>query len=167
MHSEGKTVIKGAPNFSSRNPSLACICLTLTLTLFPVITRGNDAVLQLYHSLNQWGSTNVWLVSIHSLTNAPKWTFGKEPPLSVSKAIRIAKAYLVTGTNEVYWIEDIRLTPVGPTSESGIYYYNILFGGTSYVGHCQRCILLMDGTIVHPRILGAKSRDYSPWAFDE
>lgn len=131
------------------------------------VVKANNV--ELYYHVNQWGSTNVWFTSQYALTNAPKWKAGEEePPLSLGKAIDIAKKQMVYPEGKgVYWIEEIAVTPFAPTSDTGIYYYNIVFGGVSYVGHLRRCIMLMDGTIVQPQILGVKSKHYDPSSFDE
>ena len=93
---------------------------------------------------------------------------GEEPPLSPGKALKIAKYWITGGKDYHVWVMDISITPFGATSGKGIYYYNILFGGASYVGHLNRCIILMDGTIIQPELLGVrKSYHYDPWSFDE
>lgn len=89
-----------------------------------------------------------------------------EPPLSVGRAIKIAQEHLVGGTNG-YWIQEIKLTPVAPMSQTDIYYYNILLGGVSCVGHYRRCIILMDGSVVEPQKLGSKVKHHDPADFDE
>lgn len=149
--------------------SYLVLYLNFLAIFLPAVAFSQDDNVQLYHHVNQWGGTNIWLVSLRSLTNAPKWMGEKEPPLSVGQAVKIATKQLVLrASNQTYWIEDIRLTPFAPTSHTGIYYYNIVIGGTSFVGHSQRCIILMNGTVVQPEILGAKpQKKYEPWEFDE
>ena len=129
---------------------------------------GQDYKIEIYGHENQWGNTNIWLVSKRVLLNAPHWKAGKEPPLSPGKAIKIARKWIFAkGAYPDFWIEDIELKPFAPTSRTGIYFYNILIGGAGLVGHVQRCIILMDGTIVEPEILGSKSTHYQSWDFDE
>ena len=150
------------------------VYITLIWTFFIKAALGQvDAekanYIELYHHVNQWGSTNVWFASQYTLTHTPKWKAGEEePPLSLGKAIDIARKHLAYPDGKgAYWIQEIAVTPFAPTSNTGIYYYNIVLGGTSYVGHWNRCIILMDGTIVQPQILGSKSTHYDPSNFDE
>jgi hypothetical protein len=134
------------------------------------IAYGQSDMIELFEHENQWGSTNIWLISFHAVTNQPIWKARKEPPLLPGKAINIAKKWIISqGGSKDLWIDDITLSPVFRTSEtfSGIYYYNIRFGDAGLVGHYQRCIILMDGTIVKPELLGMKMNHNDPWDFDE
>ena len=97
--------------------------------------------------------------------------FSKNPPLSLDQAVKIAERRMVPkGAEKTAWIVEIIVKPFSPAGDrkyGGIYYYNILFGGIGLVGHYERCIILMDGTVVEPELLGAKRQHYNPWDFDE
>lgn len=138
----------------------------LATALFTHAASGQDDGFVFYRHINQWERTNVWFISYERLTNAPKWKGQGEPPLSVSRALNIAEKHVGACTNNSCVVE-ISLTPFCPMTDAGIYYYNILLGGMSYVGHLRRCIILMDGSVVEPQILGSKSKHYGPASFDE
>jgi hypothetical protein len=138
--------------------------------LFSHTAFCHDDGFEIYRHINQWEQTNIWRISVQRLTNAPVWKGQEEPPLSIGRALKIAETHIAMANKATHgscWVMEINLTQVAPMSNTGIYYYNILLGGVSYVGHFRRCIILMDGSIVEPQILGSKSNHYDPWNFDE
>jgi hypothetical protein len=144
-------------------------CLILSF-FFSGIAFGHDFTAVLYSHETQGGFTNIWRVSSDVLAKAPIWKAGGEPPLSPGKAVAIAKAHIIAaGGNKDLWVADMALNPVFPGSKEyeGVYYYNICFGGGSCVGHFQRCILLMDGTIIEPEWEGSKPTIITPGDYDE
>lgn len=126
--------------------------------------------IELFRHETQGGHTNVWYASSDALKKMPLWTVGSEPPLSLGRAVEIAKTRIISeGGDTNLWIDSITVCPVFPGYKEyeGVYYYNIRCGGASYLGHFSRCIILMSGTIVEPTWLGTRPKSNSPWANDE
>jgi hypothetical protein len=127
-------------------------------------TIAADSEVELFTHPNNGGlETNVWIVPLATLDIAPKWKMGEgEPPLSVGKAITLARKWLISkGCDTNAWVAELTIRPVAPQSQKyqRICYYNILFGGVGFFGHFKRCIVLMDGTIVEPQWLKGYPKD--------
>ena len=148
----------------------AFYCSALLALALTAIAR-EDFKLTLYEH-QSYGGTNVWLVAKSRLDKLPSWKFGDgEPPLPVGKAAATAKAWLVSrGCSTNSCVVEVTIRPVSPYEGEfqGICYYNFLFGNVGLVGHYQRCLVLMDGTIVEPGWLGTPPKNISDYAqYDE
>lgn len=131
---------------------------------------GQQFTVEIYRHEVQGGHTNVWRVSSAMLANVPQWKLGTEPPLSLAQAIEIARTNVLFGEgNTNLWIAEIAVRPVFPGAGTfgNVYYYNIRFGGASYIGHYRRCIVLMDGTVVKPDWFGTKPKTIGSWSYYE
>jgi hypothetical protein len=141
------------------------------LLFFACCCQAEDVKLPLFRHSTQSELTNVWSVSFERLRKTPQWKSGEsEPPLSVGKAVMLAKAWCVSkGCSPELWVEEIEFRPVFQTGGEFkfTYYYNILFGNVTYYGHYRRCIVLMDGTVVEPDWLGEKPKNQSDLLRDE
>jgi hypothetical protein len=148
------------------------ICFLFLTIFFGNVCRAKDATIQLFINENNGGGlTNVWRVSFDRLNKTPLWHIGQEePPLSLKKAITIAKAWIVSqDCSADSCVFEIVVRPVDP--DGGMYqhicYYNILFGHVGLVGHYRRCIVLMDGTVVKPEWLGRAPKHDATYYRDE
>jgi hypothetical protein len=115
--------------------------------------------------------TNVWSVFQSRIDKLPPWKFGDgEPPLSLGKAVTIAKAWIVSkGCSQDSCVEEATVRPIYP--EAGKYqkicYYNISFCNVGLVGHHRRCLVLMDGTVVEPDWPGVRPKNVSDYDSDD
>jgi hypothetical protein len=131
----------------------------------------SDCVNLYAHVTNTGGETNVWRVSMGTIKQIPLWKMDDgKPPLSMEKAIKTAKAWVISrGCERGCWVADVEICPVFATSgRAQPCYYNVLFGGVGIFGHFRRCIVLMDGTVVEPVWLYRRAPDPSEsYYFDE
>src|ERR1700679_2741217 len=74
-----------------------CFSLLISITFLAGIAHGQDRKLELCEYRNQWGSTNLWIVSLSRLTNAPRWRAGTEPPLSLGDSAKIGLKWVSDG----------------------------------------------------------------------
>lgn len=143
----------------------------MALLNHPERCLAHETKIIIYSHENQWLATNIWRVSEAALKKLPLWNPEEgPPPLPINKAVKLAKAWLISrGADTNLWLYYIKIRPIGPGQYEyrDTYFYNIYFGGVGIVGHYQRCIILMDGTIVDPEWLDAKPRKKSPWNYDE
>jgi hypothetical protein len=154
---------------------LVIVSTLLQFSFFLSTCYGDGFKLELYrHETNAAELnhiTNVWSVSTESLDKVPSWAMGDgEPPLPLGKAIELARAWIVSkGCQTNSWVREVVVRPVYP--DGGKYkhicYYNILFGGVGLYGHFRRCIILMDGTIVEPELVGGVPKHFSYYFYDE
>jgi len=154
---------------------LAIVCALIQSSFFLSNCHADDSKVELYrHATNAADLnhlTNVWSVSMEVLEKAPSWKMGDgEPPVPLGKAIVLAKAWIVSkGCETNSWVREVVVHPVYPIGEkySHMCYYNILFGGVGIYGHYRRCIILMDGTIVEPELVGGVPSHFSYDYYDE
>jgi len=147
-------------------------CIFIFTLFFTSHSFGQDAKLQIYVHEARGGYTNIWRVSLSRIQATPWWKVGEKPPLSLDKAIEIAKTNVLDGgESKDFWIDDVDIHPVifGFKEKKGqsVYFYNICFSGPSFAGYRRRCIVLMDGTVVQPEWLGTGPKDVSWSSYDE
>jgi hypothetical protein len=103
------------------------------------------------------GGTNQWWFPNSCLQQLPKWHPEKsEPPISQTKALKIARNWLafkgVSGTYDVDYIL-LRTVGTGVDERRFNFYYRIGFGNVNaYLNH-MTCMVLMDGTILEPELV--------------
>jgi len=105
-----------------------------------------------------------WFLSTNRCSKLPAWhPEKKDPPLSVKKAIRIAKSWLVKKGLGGGQIELILLRPVNRTDDGpyrSTFFYVIEFGVAPYGNHVT-CVVLMDGTVLEPERVGESATTHS------
>jgi hypothetical protein len=130
------------------------LCLGAVLFIGAIASRGEDHKILLcqaeaYHN----PGTNQWWVPLSRLERLPLWRGKGNPPLSIEKALRIARRWITpqSGDGDV---DHILLRPIGPSAESKyryLYYYVVEFSVSPY-GNYITCVVLMDGTVVEPEL---------------
>lgn len=122
----------------------------------PGAGRESERIL-LYRTDMDWGGgTKEWRLPLDRLQLLPKWNPDKgNPPISQTKALRIARAWLKSkGVSGTYTIDSIMLrNDCAGQDEYGFdFHYRIVFGNVNaYLNH-MTCIVLMDGTVLEPEI---------------
>jgi hypothetical protein len=125
---------------------------------------GEDFKFPIYQRVSGYGVTNTWFVPMSRLEKLPKWNEQGEPPLSVGKAMSLAKAWIVSkGFNTNCWVSSIEFRsvdrgapPVPPNKLSvpsklrPCWFYIIHFEEVAMVGSWATCVVLSDGSIVEP-----------------
>jgi hypothetical protein len=135
------------------------ICLLLFVST--LATRASeDSKYPIHRHESDYGFTNVWFITKSRLETLPVWKDEKEePPLSIGKAIALAKAWAVSkGASTNAFVETIvfrSMSPGAPNSKfRSVYFYNIRFGEVVQFGSHMTCIILLDGSIVEPESIG-------------
>jgi hypothetical protein len=127
--------------------------------------QGQESRLLLYQTdKDQGGGTNLWWLSLSRVEQLPKWLPDKpEPPVSQTKALKIARKWI---TSQGGWggdVEYILLSSVNPDEPSfrSVFYYRIRFGFPPYKNHVT-CIILMDGTVLEPELHQSAAKEAPP-----
>jgi hypothetical protein len=138
---------------------LSIICLTLFG--FTMAARaGDDSKFPIYRHVNFFGNTNTWFVPTSDFDKLPKWDEKGEPPLSVGKAVSLAKAEMVSigGSTNAY-VMSVEFHPAGPASTvpkyskfHSFWFYVIHFEEVWTVGSSATCVVLMDGSVLWPQL---------------
>jgi hypothetical protein len=115
---------------------------------------GAEHRVLLYETNTDRGAdTNQWWLSLSRLERLPKWNPQRvaEPPLSVKKALKAARKWILTRGVGGGDVEEIVLRPVHPDEApfSSVFYYRIRFGVAPFGNHLI-CIVLMDGSVLEP-----------------
>ena len=128
---------------------MAVVLLTAAIPI-----RGEDHRIHLCEAEPYRNSgTNHWWVPLSRLERLPLWRGEGNPPLSINKALRIAREWITpkSGNGSV---DHIVLRPIEPGAESKykfLYYYVIEFCVAPYGNHIT-CVILTDGTVVEPEL---------------
>jgi hypothetical protein len=139
--------------------------VSLSFFIFTLATStGEDFKFPIYRRVSGYDVTNTWFVLVSRLEKLPKWNERDEPPLSVGKAMLLAKAWVVSkdfNTNCYVGSVEFRSVargtpPVPPNKLSGLpnlrpcWFYIIHFEEVAMVGSWATCVVLPDGSIVEP-----------------
>ena len=109
-------------------------------------------------NIRRSGLTNEWWLPAGRFKKLPRWEPGaKPPPLSLEKAIQTARAWVVShekATN--HFVAHIEITTLDSGHEefSHTFFYRFTFGVGPFDWTC--CVVLMDGTVLEPSIVGEK-----------
>jgi hypothetical protein len=137
---------------------IVTLCLGLLSFIAVRSVHGEEARLLLYQTDMDWGGgTNQWWFPNSRLQQLPKWHPEKsEPPISQTKALKIARNWLAfKGVSGTYDVDYILLRAVGTGVDVRRFnsYYGIGFGNVNaYLNHLT-CIVPMDGTILEPELV--------------
>jgi hypothetical protein len=103
------------------------------------------------------GGTNQWWLPLERLERLPRWRGEGNPPVSISKALKIARRWIKpkAGAGDV---DHVLLRPINPDASEAkyrlTYFYTIEFCVAPYGNHIT-CVVLMDGSVLEP--------NYLPW----
>jgi hypothetical protein len=118
--------------------------------------RGEESGILLHQADAYLGAgTNQWWLSQDRLERLPRWKGHGDPPVSIKKAVKVAQKWISPkgGENDV---ESILLRPIGPGDMRSkyrfAYFYIIRFGVAPFGNHIT-CVVLMDGTVLEPKLL--------------
>jgi len=144
----------------------------LTFFMFAVAAYADDEPkLFFYQRKTDWGyhPTNTWFITESRLKKLPGWDEKGEPPLAMSKAITLAKVWLVSlGASTNCFVVDIEFRSLDrgyPNSRYRQYwFYVIRFGEVQVYGSYATCVVLLDGSILEPdRPVGPRKRTISDY----
>jgi len=101
------------------------------------------------------GGTNQWWLPLERLERLPYWRGEGNPPISIAKALKVARRWIKSKSGNG-GVDHILLRPINPDSLKPkyrlSYYYTIEFCVSPYGNHIT-CIVLMDGTVLEPKVL--------------
>jgi hypothetical protein len=115
--------------------------------------RGEEGKILLYQTDAYLGAgTNQWWLPASRLEHLPHWKGNGNPPLSVKRALKIARKWIAprSGDGDVH---HILLRAINADALEARYrysfYYAIEFCVNPYGNHIT-CIVLMDGSVLEP-----------------
>ncbi|MEI7940213.1 MAG: hypothetical protein WCK27_26310 [Verrucomicrobiota bacterium] len=130
------------------------LCLSALLVVVGTAARGGDHKLLLCEAEPYRNTgTNQWWVPFSRLERVPLWRGKGNPPLSIEKALRIARKWITpqSGNGDVHHILLRAVEPGGESKYRYVYYYVMEFSVSPY-GNYITCVVLMDGTVVEPEL---------------
>jgi hypothetical protein len=101
------------------------------------------------------GGTNQWWLPLNRLERLPHWRGHGNPPVSLKNALKAARKWITpkSGDGDV---DHILLRPINPDDSDSkyrfSYFYTIEFCVSPYGNHIT-CVVLMDGTVLEPKVL--------------
>ncbi len=139
------------------------ILLTLVFSLVFIdfaFARGDCEGVHMGSHTDMNGVQTLFCASYDSVMKTPEWD-GKSdtPPLKLSEAMTIGQSWLKKENPkfEDFQIREISISRVGNSEIKDRWYYSLDFqaivGGRTLYGSPFNAVILMDGTLVEPRIL--------------
>jgi hypothetical protein len=124
------------------------------------LARGDCDGVHMGSHTDMNGVETLFCASYDSVMKSPEWD-GKSdtPPLNIAEAISIGQKWLKKENPklDVFQIREISISRVGNSEIKDRWYYSLDFqavvGGRTLYGSPFNAVILMDGTIVKPRIL--------------
>lgn len=104
-----------------------------------------------YSRVSGYGFTNTWYVPTSKLMKLPGWNGPGEPPLSVGKAVSVAKAWIASKSLNNSYVNSIDFKSFNFQAPSGpCWIYIIHFQEVAMFGSWATCVVLPDGSVVEP-----------------
>jgi len=107
----------------------------------------------------------IYSVTRNKVAQCPEWDARSDPPLSMAAAIHIAKADLETKHLDLtgFSLTSISLTAIAAAESPNRWYYYVSFSVKQQIKDGSRVesfrtVMLMDGTIVHPKNVPAETK---------
>lgn len=141
------------------------ICLIITIGVIEVIAAGKaphgsatdsekDVVAEVDTSVREIAKNITFSIEDKVFKSAPQWidTGEKALPVSMEKAIRVAKDFLVSigCTGKHYYLYEISLNRLFPLHHSTQWYWKVSFGDRSFIASQDPIVtipVMMDGKV--------------------
>jgi len=147
--------------------SLAFTRLLIGLSFLAVAlfaSAGADYKFPIHQRVSSYGVTNTWSVPWNQLTNLPAWNEEGEPPISVGRAMSLAKNWMISkGADTNCYVITVQFRPLAPSvppvmpnpqSPGSLlrhrWVYIIRVFQVYQYGSIATCVVLPDGSVVEP-----------------
>ena len=130
-------------------------CLTFSFFTLASYADENDKI-SIFSCVTGYKTTNTWFVTRSQLNTVTGWDEKGEPPLSVGKAVSLAKAWVVSkGGSTNCFVNIIEFQSVERSypdlKHRSFWFYFIRFQDVFSYADNVTCVVLLNGSVVEPK----------------